>query len=101
MSLGDLGTSAPGQPLKRSATIRNQRGLHARAAGKFVKLAGNFNADILVGKGGQHVSGMSIMGLMMLAAGIGSTIELEISGSQADEAMAALIALVEAGFEED
>ena len=95
--------SAPTAPeaLKRSLEIVNKRGLHARAAAKFVRMAGQFDAVIRVGFKGQDVSGLSIMGLMMLAAGIGSTIELTCSGPKAAEAMAALSALVESRFGED
>jgi phosphocarrier protein len=85
----------------RIAGIRNQRGLHARAAAKFVKLAGAFNAQIRVIKGDTDVSGVSIMGLMMLGAGIGTDIELRASGPQAAEAMAALIDLIERRFDEE
>ncbi len=87
--------------LRRSLAIANKRGLHARAAAKFVRTAGQFDAVIRVGFKGQEVSGLSIMGLMMLAAGLGSTIELTCTGRQAAEAMAALSALVESKFGED
>jgi phosphocarrier protein len=87
--------------LVRTVTIRNQRGLHARAAGRFVKLAGRFAATVTVSKGGQSVSGLSILGLMMLAAGPGSEIEIVVSGVDAAAAMAALGGLIEAGFEEE
>ena len=87
--------------LRRSLTIANKRGLHARAAAKFVRTAGQFDAAIRVGFKGQEVSGLSIMGLMMLAAGIGSEIELSCTGRQATDAMAALSALVEGKFGED
>ena len=85
----------------RIASIRNQRGLHARAAAKFVKLAGSFDAQIRVLKGDTDVSGVSIMGLMMLGAGIGTDIELRASGRQAGEAMGALIELIERRFDEE
>ena len=94
------GSAAPG-PLKRSLPIGNKRGLHARAAAKFVRTAGQFDAAVRVSFKGQEVSGLSIMGLMMLAAGIGSSIELLCTGRQAGEAMAALAALVEGKFGED
>jgi phosphocarrier protein len=94
------GSAAPG-PLKRSLPIGNKRGLHARAAAKFVRTAGQFDAAVRVAFKGQEVSGLSIMGLMMLAAGIGSSIELSCSGRQASEAMAALAALVEGKFGEE
>jgi phosphocarrier protein HPr len=87
--------------ITRTANIRNQRGLHARAAAKFVKLVGGFNAQVRVIKGDMDVSGTSIMGLMMLAAGIGSDIELRASGAQASEAMQALIDLIERKFDEE
>ncbi|SKA32167.1 phosphocarrier protein [Enhydrobacter aerosaccus] len=87
--------------LKRTLGIANKRGLHARAAAKFVRTAGQFDAVVRVSFKGQEVSGLSIMGLMMLAAGIGSEIELSCAGRQAAEAMAALSALVEGKFGED
>ncbi|MEK7244668.1 MAG: HPr family phosphocarrier protein [Pseudomonadota bacterium] len=86
--------------LGRQAVIRNQRGLHARAAAKFVKLAGQFDADIRVSRGGQTVSGHSIMGLMMLAAGPGMDLEIEARGPAAMAALDAIVALIESGFEE-
>ena len=87
--------------LKRTLGIINKRGLHARAAAKFVRTAGQFDSVVKVSFKGQEVSGLSIMGLMMLAAGIGSQIELSCAGRQATEAMAALSALVEGKFGED
>jgi phosphocarrier protein len=95
-----LAGDVPGS-LKRSLPIGNKRGLHARAAAKFVRTAGQFDAAIRVAFKGQEVSGLSIMGLMMLAAGIGSAIELTCSGRQAGEAMVALAALVEGKFGEE
>ena len=82
-------------------TIRNERGLHARAAAKFVKLAAKFNADVKVSKDGTQVSGSSIMGLMMLAAGLGQEIDVSAEGPEAMAALAALSALVEDKFEEE
>jgi phosphocarrier protein len=87
--------------LRRALEITNKRGLHARAAAKFVRTAGQFDSVVRVGFKGQEVSGLSIMGLMMLSAGIGSEIELVCSGRQAIEAMAALSALIEGKFGED
>lgn len=81
--------------------IRNIKGLHARASAKFVKCAESYNADVTVTREGQAVGGTSIMGLMMLAAGPGSELHLAASGPQAPEALQALVALVEAGFDED
>ena len=96
---------APGEPtaapvLSRTVTIPNLRGLHARAAAKFVALAERFGASVEVAKDGQSVSARSIMGLMMLGAGQGSAIELRAEGWDAKEALDALAALVEAGFHE-
>ena len=86
---------------KRTLRILNKRGLHARAAAKFVRMAGQYDAAVRVSHGGQSVSGLSIMGLMMLAAGIGSDIEIQVSGPQAAEAMAALDELVSQKFGEE
>jgi phosphocarrier protein HPr len=85
----------------REVTIVNRRGLHARAAARFVKLAGEFDADITVEKDGAEVSGLSIMGLMMLAAAPGTQISIQATGLQAEEAVEAVAALVAAGFDED
>lgn len=87
--------------MARTVEIVNRRGLHARAAAKFAKLAETFDADITVTKDGQTVNGYSIMGLMMLAAGRGSSIDIDASGAQADEALTALQSLVENRFEEE
>jgi len=86
---------------KQDLAIINLRGLHARASAKFVKCAEGFDATVMVSKDGQSVPGTSIMGLMMLAASMGSSITIEASGPQADEAIAALSALVAAKFDED
>jgi phosphocarrier protein len=87
--------------LKRELPILNQRGLHARASAKFVKCAEGFDASITVSRDGQTVPATSIMGLMMLAAAIGTSIIVEASGPQAEQAMAALESLVAAKFDED
>src|SRR6185295_19180845 len=94
------GSGAGGPVVSRTLTICNRRGLHARAAAKFVALAERFGASVDVVKDGQSVAARSIMGLMMLGAGIGATIELRAEGWDAKEAMDALAALVEAGFNE-
>ena len=86
---------------ERTLTICNERGLHARAAAKFVKLAGEFEAVITVEKDGQSVDGRSIMGLMMLAAGIGTTICVASEGSQSSAALDAVEALVTDKFGEE
>ena len=87
--------------LSRDAEIRNTKGLHARAAAKFCKTAGLFDAEVKVSKGGTEVSGCSIMGLMMLAAGIGSTIRISATGPQAEAALDALCTLVGNKFDEE
>ena len=96
----DVGDTAD-DVLRRQVTIVNRRGLHARAAAKFVKLAEQFNAEIEVAKNGMVVCGTSIMGLMMLAAATGSSLEIIARGREARAALEALAALVESGFEEN
>ena len=86
---------------ERTVEILNKRGLHARASAKFVKLASSFEAEVQVSKDGQTVDARSIMGLMMLAAGPGSTIHIAAEGEQAADALEALCALVAARFDED
>ena len=86
---------------RRTATICNQRGLHARAAARFVNIAGQFDAEVLVRKNGTEVSGRSIMGLMMLAAAPGTVIELAATGRQAEAAVIALAKLIECKFDEE
>jgi phosphocarrier protein len=85
----------------RTFTIANKRGLHARAAAKFVRVVAQYDAAVKVAHGGQEVSGLSIMGLMMLSAALGSHIQVSASGRQAPEALAALATLVEGRFGED
>lgn len=87
--------------VSRTLTILNKRGLHARAAAKFVKLADLYEADIQVSKSGTTVSGLSIMGLMMLAAAPGSTIDVTATGTQAAEAVDAIAQLVADKFGEE
>jgi len=87
--------------VSRTVEICNERGLHARASAKFVKLAGDFDAEVSVSRDGQTVDARSIMGLMMLAAGIGSTIEISAEGPEAKAAVAALGDLVAARFDEE
>lgn len=81
--------------------IRNKRGLHARASARFVTMASGFDAVVTVTKDGAHVTGTSIMGLMMLAAAPGDTVDIAAEGPQADVALAALVGLVEDKFGED
>ena len=87
--------------LQRTVTITNQRGLHARAAAKFAKVSAEFDAEISVSRGGQTVSGRSIMGLMMLAAAIGCDVDLETSGTDAEAAMTAICQLIDDKFGEE
>ncbi len=87
--------------LSRDLSIVNRRGLHARASAKFVKCAEGFEAELTVSKDGQSVVGTSIMGLMMLAAGPGSTIHVEASGPDAAAALQAISDLVCCGFGEE
>ncbi len=82
-------------------TILNERGLHARAAAKFVKLAGSFDAEVTVVKNGTAVSGSSILGLMMLAAAPGCELELRARGPAAAAALGALAELIAKKFDED
>ncbi len=94
-------TKGRGPAAAKPATIVNQKGLHARAAAKFVKLAAEFEAEITVAKDDMEVSGSSIMGLMMLAASTGTELEIRARGPQATKAVNALAGLVDSGFAED
>jgi len=85
----------------RRVTIANKKGLHARAAAKFVKLAGKFEAEVTVVKNDASVSGSSIMGLMMLAAAQGCELELRAVGPEASQALTALSRLIYDRFDED
>ena len=86
---------------ERDLPITNKRGLHARASAKFVQTVESFDAEIEVSKDNQTVCGTSIMGLMMLAASIGTSIHVKASGRQAAEALQAIADLVEARFHEE
>lgn len=85
----------------RELAITNQRGLHARASAKFVKCAESFNAEITVSRDGMSVPATSIMGLMMLGAAIGTTIQVEARGQDAEAALHALSQLVASRFDEE
>jgi phosphocarrier protein HPr len=87
--------------VRRSVRICNQKGLHARAAARFVKTAVQFQAEVWVRKNGTAVSGRSIMGLMMLAAASGTVIEIAASGDDAATAVDTLASLIECKFDED
>jgi len=86
--------------IKASTTITNKLGLHARASAKLTKLAGGYACEIWIARGGRRVNAKSIMGVMMLAAGIGSTVEIETIGEREQEAMEALLALIADRFGE-
>ena len=86
--------------IKTTTTISNKLGLHARASAKLTKLAGSFPCEVWIGKGDRRVNAKSIMGVMMLAAGIGSEVALETDGAQEQEAMDALLALMADKFGE-
>jgi len=86
--------------IKTNTTIVNQLGLHARASAKLTKMAGSFPCDIWISRGDRRVNAKSIMGVMMLAAGIGTEITLETEGDQEQAAMDALLALIADKFGE-
>ena len=86
--------------VKTEITISNKLGLHARASAKLTKLAGSFSCDVFMSKGDRRINAKSIMGVMMLAAGMGSVVELETDGPQEQEAMDALVALINDKFGE-
>ena len=81
--------------------IVNKLGMHARASAKFVTLAAQFKSDVTLGRNGQNANGKSIMGIMMLAAGKGSQVDLTVNGEDEDQAMQALVALIDNRFGED
>jgi phosphocarrier protein len=86
--------------IKTSTTISNKLGLHARASAKLTKLAGSFPCEVHMARGERRVNAKSIMGVMMLAAGIGAVVEVETSGEREQEAMDALLALIADRFGE-
>ncbi|MCY1163480.1 MULTISPECIES: HPr family phosphocarrier protein [Polaromonas] len=86
--------------IQTSTTISNKLGLHARASAKLTKLAGSFPCEVWMTKGERRVNAKSIMGVMMLAAGMGSTVQVETNGAQEQEAMNALLALIADKFGE-
>ena len=87
--------------LRASAVIVNRRGLHARAAAKFVHVASRFRSQIRVSRDGRIMDGKSIMGILLLAAAHGTTIQIAVDGPDEQEAMVALCELVASGFGED
>ncbi len=86
--------------IKRAATISNKLGLHARASAKLTKLAGSLACDVHMSRNGRRVNAKSIMGVMMLAAGMGSEIEIETEGVDEQAAMDAIVALIDDKFGE-
>ncbi len=86
--------------IQRTITVSNKLGLHARASAKLSKLAGSFTCDVSMTRKGRRINAKSIMGVMMLAAGIGSEVEIETEGADEDMAMAALVSLFEDKFGE-
>jgi phosphocarrier protein len=86
--------------ITQTLTISNKLGLHARASAKLTKLAGSFPCEVWISKGDRRVNAKSIMGVMMLAAGIGSQVTLDTDGDKAQEAMDALITLINDKFGE-
>jgi phosphocarrier protein len=86
--------------IKKNTTISNKLGLHARASAKLTKLAGSFPCEVWLSRGDRRVNGKSIMGVMMLAAGLGTEISVETIGEQEEQAMDALLALIADKFGE-
>jgi phosphocarrier protein len=87
--------------IKSTLTISNRLGLHARAAAKLTKLAGRFACDVHLSRGSRRVNAKSIMGVMMLAAGMGTQVEIEVDGTDESEALSAIQALIDAKFDEE
>lgn len=86
--------------IKTRTTISNKLGLHARASAKLTKLAGSFPCDVFMSRGDRRINAKSIMGVMMLAAGLGAEVEVETNGAGEQEAMDALLALIHDKFGE-
>ncbi|MEA2863481.1 MAG: phosphocarrier protein HPr [Bradyrhizobium sp.] len=95
------GTTIPPGAISRELPIINKRGLHARASAKFVQMVERFNAEVWVTRGGETVGGTSIMGLMMLSAGPGTSIVVSAVGPEADAAIDAITELVASKFNEE
>ena len=97
----DAGPSIPPGAVSRELPIINKRGLHARASAKFVQMVERFDAEVWVTRGGETVGGTSIMGLMMLSAGPGTTITVSAAGPEAQAAIEAITELVASKFNEE
>jgi phosphocarrier protein HPr len=85
---------------RATATIINKLGLHARASAKLTKLAGGFACDVHMSRNGRRINAKSIMGVMMLAAGVGSIVEIETDGEDEVQALAAIVSLIDDRFGE-
>ena len=97
----DAGPAVPPDAISRELPIINKRGLHARASAKFVQMVERFNAEVWVTRGGETVGGTSIMGLMMLSAGPGTSIVVSAIGPEAEAAINAITELVAGKFNEE
>ncbi|MFB9262762.1 HPr family phosphocarrier protein [Bradyrhizobium erythrophlei] len=97
----DVGAAVPAGAISRELMIVNKRGLHARASAKFVQMVERFNAEVWVTRGGETVGGTSIMGLMMLAAGPGTSVVVSAKGPEAEAALNAIAELVASKFNEE
>ena len=97
----DAGPSVPSGAVSREIPIINKRGLHARASAKFVQMVERFNAEVTVTRNGESVGGNSIMGLMMLSAGVGTSIVVSATGPEAEAALTAIVELVGNKFNEE
>ncbi len=97
----NAGPSIPSGAVSRELPIINKRGLHARASAKFVQMVERFNAEVWVTKGNETVGGTSIMGLMMLSAGPGTSIVVSATGPEAEAAVTAIADLVGSKFNEE
>ncbi|HEX5688097.1 MAG TPA: HPr family phosphocarrier protein [Ideonella sp.] len=86
--------------IRRTVTISNKLGLHARASAKLTKLAGGFQCEVFMSRNSRRVNAKSIMGVMMLAAGMGSQVEIETEGADEQQAMDAIVALIDDKFGE-
>jgi phosphocarrier protein HPr len=86
--------------IRRTVTISNKLGLHARASAKLTKLAGGFQCEVFMSRNSRRVNAKSIMGVMMLAAGVGSQVEIETEGADEQQAMDAIVALIDDKFGE-
>ncbi len=86
--------------IRSTVTISNKLGLHARASAKLTKLAGSFQSEVHMSRNGRRINAKSIMGVMMLAAGLGSDVELEVDGADEAAAMQALVSLINDKFGE-